>query len=153
MTDAGRDLADPDNKLKLFYDGAYLYRSSNGDFDINKFNRFYEQYREKRKKAKRVNMIKKLAELNIPEEEIPIYDESVGNMLINFKDAIFNTLDDTLQRKFSIETITKNNRLFYWGMLLVIIAFIMYLYSIFTDQPMEDRSVIRILLPDQWTNK
>jgi len=94
-----------------------------------------------------------LAELNIPEEEIPIYEESVGNMLINFKDSIFNTLDDILQKKFSIETITKNNRLFYWGMLLVIIALVMYLYSIFADQPKVDKSVIRILLPEGFIKK
>ncbi len=153
MADANRDLADPDNELRRFYDGAYLYRSSDGDFDINKFNRFYEQYREKRKKAKRKKMIKRLAELNIPEEKIPIYKESVGNMLINFKDSIFNTLDDVLQRKFTLETVTKKNRLFYWGMLLVIIALVMYLYSIFADEPKEDKSMIKILLPEGFVKK
>ena len=147
------DLADPDNQLRRFYDGAYLYRSSTGDFDINKFNRFYEQYREKRKREKRKKMIRRLSELEVPKEKIPIYKESVGNMLVNFKDAIFNTLDDALQKKFTLVTITKNNRLFYWGMLLIIIALVMYLYSIFADQPKEDKSVIRIMLPEEWIKK
>jgi len=132
--DIDKDLAEPDDTLRRFYDGAYLYRSNSNDFDINKFDRFYEQYREKRKREMKKKMIKKLAELNIPEEKIPIYNESIGSILTNMKDSLFQLMDDILQHKFTINTFTKNNRLFYLGLIFVIVACIMYLYSMFGSE-------------------
>lgn len=124
------DEATPSENLTVTNDGKYLFRSNTGDFDIDRFNLFYEQYNDKRKKVQRSRIRAKLDELNKPIPKMPIYDDKIGKIFIDMKDSIFDTMDDILQGKFTFNTFTKNNRLFYLGFVLVLIVIFLYAYTI-----------------------
>lgn len=124
----GVDLAKYDDTLLKTSDGSYLYKSDDGKFDINRFNRDYDQYKKKRKTQMEETLALKLAQYNKPSQEIPIYKQSFGFILINMKNAIFDILDDLLQNKLNINTFTTNNRLFYLGLFFIIIACIIFLF-------------------------
>jgi len=124
-----------DPNLKLFDNGAYLYRSDSGKFDIDMFNRDIKQYENKRQDTMKDKLALKLKELNTPEQIDPIYGEPVGKIIIDTKDAVFETLDDMLQFKFGINTFMKKNRLFYLGLFLILLACFLFLYNVvFVDQ-------------------
>jgi len=109
--------------------GAYIYKDpTNNKFDIDKFNLEFDQYRARRKAEMEQKKEQVLNELNKPKEVIPIYNEPLGQVLVRTKDVMFGTLDDLLQRKFEMKTLTKDNRLFYIGLLLLIIGSVVFLY-------------------------
>lgn len=126
---------DAGTKLRRYFDGAYMYRSPKShDFDVNTFNRYYEQYRVKRDREMRRHMVEKLDELD-ERANIPMpHQETIGSILIKTKDAMFNILDDILQHRYMLDTLTKNNRLFYIGIMVLIIAAIIFIYYIFTHK-------------------
>jgi hypothetical protein len=124
-----RDLAEPDGSLKRVKDsGKYIYKINQNRFEVDRWNRDFEQYKERREKVKERKMKEKLDDLNKPIEKVPVYNLPLGKILINTKDAIFDILDDTLQFKFEKDTLLKENRLFYIGLSLMIIACVTYLY-------------------------
>jgi len=144
--DINVDQAVPRKDMTMNQDGKYLYVDpSNNKFDIDKFNRYYEQYRERRRVRMKEEMNRKLTELNKPDPTIPVYRQSIPKILLDIKDSLFNTLDDILQGKISIETFTKNNRLFYLGIALFFIAIFMYVYSILIDDTRDDESPSNLL--------
>ncbi len=129
--DVNIDQADPRKDMIKQDDGKYVYVDpANSKFDVDKFNRYYEQYRDRRRSQMKEQMEKKLAALNAPDPEIPVYNQSIPKIIMDVKDSLFNTLDDILQGKFEIETIMKNNRLFYLGITFIFLAIFMYVYSI-----------------------
>lgn len=135
--DINKDIAEPNDNMRRSDDGKYIYRSNSDDFDIDRFNLFYEQYREKRKKIMRRKMEEKLERLNAPKKIVPIYQKSVGNILIATKDALFEMLDDMLQGDFSKNVFMKDDRLFHLGLFFVIIVLFMYLYTILIGEAHE----------------
>ena len=66
----------------------------------------------------------------IEREERKIYNENIGRILINMKDELFDLLDDLIQNKIEIKTFTKNNRLFYIGILFVTLSIFLLGYII-----------------------
>ncbi len=149
--DIDKDIFDPDRNIRRFHDGAYLYRSRRtNDYDVNRYNIHYEQYRQKRKIQMQKD-IERINNLNIHDNilqqqadiplalgrvseraGIPIFNGSTGfrEILINFKNSLFNTMDDLLQYKFTTDTFTKNNRLLYLGILSIIISIIIFIFYI-----------------------
>lgn len=111
-------------------EGKYFYRSDTGEFDFDKFNLEFDQYKERRDAEQERNLQEKLAELNKPKEIIPIYGQSIGQVLIDTKNSLFELLDDLLQGEFTTLTFTKNHRLFYIGLILLFIAIFMYIITI-----------------------
>lgn len=111
--------------------GKYLYKFDNGKFDIDKFNRDFDQYKDKRKEEEKEILDRKLAELNKPPDITPPYNLSVGQIMINMTESTFNTIDDILNFNISQDTLLKQNRLFYLGILLIIVALILYAYMMF----------------------
>lgn len=142
--EVGKDLATPDNDLIRYNNGKYIYRIDGDRFEVDRFNRDFEQYAERRREVMDKKIKEKLDELNQPEPEPPIYDLPVGDILINTKDGLFNMLDDLLQFNFSWETFTKDNRLFFIGLTLVLIALFVYVYSMFVDTPTRVKQPIPI---------
>ena len=129
----GKDQATPRNDMVMCNDGKYLYRITPTRMEVDRFNRDFDQYKERRKKEMAESMQKKLEELNRPEPIPPIYQQSIGKILVDTKDSMFGFLDDILQFKFELSTLTKANRLFYIGLVLLLIAIILYLYDIFME--------------------
>lgn len=120
--------------LVKLVDGSYLYISKDGKFDIDRFNRDYDQYKIRRKDEMEKNIALKLAALNKPKPETPIYQQSIGTIFINTKDGLFDTLDDVLQAKIELNTFTRNNRLFYIGLTMIFIACFIFLYTQVFDE-------------------
>lgn len=152
--DVNEDLADPSENITMYDDGKYLFKTSSGEFDIDRFNRYYEQYRERRKKEMYKRMKERLDILNKTPPVIPIYDYSIGQILIGMKDSIVGISNDLLnwnynqqvsvkadednvavenksEIKVQWDILTKDNRLFFIGLVLVIIAFVIYFLMIF----------------------
>jgi hypothetical protein len=128
--------------LARFDNGKYLYRLDNGKFDIDRFSRDFDQYKIKRKDEMREKMQKKLDELNKPPEEIPAYNLSIGQIMVNIKDTLFGIIDDILRFDFSWDVLLKKNRLFYLGLAIIMVASIVYLYFFFkTNTPITSKPV------------
>ena len=138
--DVDVDQGQPRGDLGRFDNGKYLFKNEDGKFDIDKFNREFGQYKIKRKDEMQEQLQQKLDELNRPVIETPPYQLSIGEIAINTKDSIFNIIDDLLNFKFSWDVITKENRLFYLGVFLVVIALIIYLYRFFMDDVVDNES-------------
>jgi hypothetical protein len=136
----GIDQGLPRNDLVKFPDGKYLYKLPSGKLDIDKFNRDFEQYKDKRKIEMREQLQKKLDDLGREPSEIPAYNLSMGQILINVKDTILNILDDILRFKFELGIFTKDDRLFYLGILMLIIGILVCAYYyVVQDQPVSDK--------------
>lgn len=131
----------PRGDLGRFESGKYLYKLDDGTFDIDKFNRDFDQYKDKRKEEMKDRIDRKLAELNTPPEVIPPYNLSIGQIMINMKDAVFNIIDDLLNFKISWDIILKESRLFYLGILILIIACILFLYAVFLSDRQEIKEI------------
>lgn len=134
--DINIDQGSQQGDLARFEDGKYLYRMNNGKFNVDQFNRDFDQYKEKRKEEEKEILDRKLDELNKPPLIIPPYALSIGQVMINMQDSIFNTVDDILNFNVNQDLLLKQNRLFYWGLLFVIIAIVLYLYLLYMpDKP------------------
>jgi len=130
--DINVDQGIPRGDLVRFESGKYLYKLADGKFDIDRFNRDFNQYKDKRKQEMAEILNKKLEILNTPPREIPVYNLSIGDILVNMKIAFFNILDDILQFNFNINIFLKENRLFYIGLMLIIVSCLIYMYLIFS---------------------
>jgi len=127
----GVDQGMPNGDLIKQYDGKYIYKFSDGKLDIDHYNREFSQYSDKRKEEMKRVLAEKLEELNKPKQVELIYDLSIGQIALNTKDAIFDILDDTVNLRFTSDMLTKNNRLFYLGIVLVLTACLLFLYMLF----------------------
>jgi hypothetical protein len=125
------DLANVDNTLVKTYDGKYLYVLPNGSLDIDHYNRVFTQYSDIRKEDMKKELEKKLEDLNKPPPVTLIYDLPIGQIVINTKDAMFDILDDIINLRFTYDTVLKNDRLFYLGIVLIMIGCLLFLYAIF----------------------
>ena len=103
------------------------------NFDVKKFNVDFDVDKALKEKLARERDKKKLATLEKVEVKKPIYQLSIGEILIGIKDVWFEIIDDLLQQRFSFDIFTKGNRLFFIGLTIAIIVLIIYLYELLTD--------------------
>lgn len=126
-------IRDPDNKNIWnvepddFYDQADQ-NDPNKRFDLGKFNKVFDVNREITKRNQRVRDLQKLNELSSTETMTSLYDLNLSQILINTKNTWFGVLDDLLDQRFELDTFNRDNRLFYIGLTIVIIAVILYVY-------------------------
>jgi hypothetical protein len=125
------DLAKVDNTLVKQYDGKYLYRLPNGKLDIDHYSRQISQYSDIRKNDTKLLIDQKLEDLNKQKPIELVYDLSVGQIMINLKDTMFDVLDDAVNLRYRSDTFTKNHRLFYIGIFIIIIACIIFSFTFF----------------------
>jgi hypothetical protein len=103
------------------------------NFDIMQFNQVFEEAKQEQNKVSRERESERLARLNREVPRKPLNELSTGEILIGVKDAWFGIIDDLLQAKFTMSTLTKENRIFFIGLTLIIIVIIMYLYNLFVE--------------------
>lgn len=127
----GQDFGMPNNDLVKQYDGKYIYKFTNGKLDIDHYNDNFNQYSENRQEEMKKVMAEKLEELNKPKPVELIYDLSVGEIAVNTKDAMYNIIDDVVNLRFTGDLITRDHRMFYLGIVLIIIACLLFFYMIF----------------------
>lgn len=105
-----------------------------GGFDIRKFNSAFEEQIQRIKSEQELDEKSKLDKLNTLIVEQPLYSLSIGQLLINTKDAWFDMLDDILTFNpkiiFNLRFLTKNHRLFYIGLTIVSICIFLFLYNL-----------------------
>lgn len=99
-------------------------------FDLGQFNIAFDRNKEIAKESQKINDLNKLNALSQETVHQSLYDLSLFQIIINTKNAWFNLLDDLLDQNFELETFTKENRLFYIGLTLLLFTIILYLYEI-----------------------
>ncbi len=117
-----------------------LNRARYTDID---FNQKFEQTKELTKEIIKEKDRQRLENLNKETTERSITELSVMEILIGIKDTWFELIDDLLQKKFNATTFTMNNRMFFIGITIIIIAVLAYIYSLFTsDEPNNNENKI-----------
>lgn len=105
---------------------------SNNEFDITRFNNVFDEQQEKNikkdKNKEELELMKKVI------EKEKLHDMSFGKIFVKMKDEVFGILYDILSLNFdSFDTFTniftKDNRLFYFGLFLLIICILLYIVS------------------------
>lgn len=113
--------------------------------DKNKsFNQKFEEEQAQRNLLMEKNMQNKLNELNNANDKIPLHKLPIGDILINTKDSLFELLDDLLQFKCDQETFTKDNRLFYIGIFLIMNVIFIFLYNAFFEEDISNKQSKKI---------
>jgi hypothetical protein len=113
---------------------ATSYYNDNYTFDIKKFNKDFESYLSGQK-ARRIEREKKFLESKeIVQREKLLHELTIWEIIVNMKITVFNILDDLIDGKVDKEFFTKNNRLFYVGLLILIFCFtLMGLNKLFSN--------------------
>jgi len=117
-----------------FVNKAYNY----GKFDINEFNKEYdeEMYIEDKKYKKSIkNEESKIKHKN----KIPLTKLSVAQIFKNIQKTLSGILNDLVNMRFKgvngfIDIFKKNDRLYYLGILLIIISFLFFLFTLITSE-------------------
>ena len=115
---------------------------SNNEFDISKFNSAFEDKQDFKENDKELDTMKKVI------EKEQLHDMSLGKILVNMKDEIFGILYDIITINFNssdtfIEIFTKNNRLFYIGLFLIIICIFLYIISYLFYYPKPEHNIVK----------
>lgn len=109
-------------------------KETNNKFDLAKFNKEFTIQKEKKQRESKIKSQEKINKLNKDAniEIEPLYSLSISELLFGVKNTWFDILDDILAMKFN-NIITKNNRLFYIGLTVIIVAIILYIYDFFLE--------------------
>jgi hypothetical protein len=124
---------DPDNK-GIWNVEPDEFIDDNQEMDLGKFNKVFNINRDVTKQNNLLRDIEFLDSLAEKEEKISLYDMNIWNIMVNTKNAWFGLLDDLLDQRFTLDTLLKDNRLFYIGLTIMVIASIMYLYVIMLSE-------------------
>jgi hypothetical protein len=117
---------------KYINDPNYIIQG--GIFNINDFNKAYNIIKENKKKRIQENDINYLNKLNEENNKpkIPLYNLSILDILINIKNTINDILNDFIidlfHLRFNINIFLKDDRLFYIGLIIIIICIILYVF-------------------------
>lgn len=110
------------------YDPMNYYTSS-GEFNLGLLNREYREEQLRRIAFYRDREKAKLVELDSQIQSKPnLLQLSVGQHLSNIKTTFFDIINDLTTKPLNIRILTVNNRLFYLGLLMIII-FLLYLVT------------------------
>jgi len=143
--DINEDQSIPRNDLHRTVDGKYIYQIDKDREEVDKFNREFDQYKIRRDQTMKQELEDKLAELNKPNPPTPLYEKSVGEIVISTKDTILNMLDDII--KFTYDNFfTKDNRLFYIGLIIIMISLIISFIVFFNHEEKERENTYRLII-------
>lgn len=93
-----------------------------GRFDINKFNAQFDEYLAKEHNKRLVTDQKYLESKTVTKRDKLLHELTFFELVVGMKNNFFDLLDDITSGNINNETWTKNNRLFYIGLLIVIFA-------------------------------
>lgn len=95
-------------------------------FNLALFNKKYDEVRKQRQQILKQQEQEKLNQLGSTTYSKQLHEYTIGELIINMKNSIFGLMKDLLQFKFTRDTLLKENRLFYIGILITIIILIIY---------------------------
>jgi hypothetical protein len=81
----------------------------------------------------RIRELNRLQELQSINDEPSLNELTISELIVNTKDAWFGILDDLLDKQYEKETFTKDNRLFYVGITLIVFSAIIYIFISLND--------------------
>ena len=103
---------------------------SNNDFDVNQFNKtFEENQKNKINEEEEQEYLDKKSQIITKKN---LGEMRLGSIFSTMKDEVFGTIYDMLSFNYEdsySEIFTKNNRLFYIGLFLIIVCIILYFIS------------------------
>jgi hypothetical protein len=99
-------------------------------FDVKKFNQDFEDYLTKQKKVRLEREQKFLESKEVIKREKLLHELTFYELVANTKNTVFDVIDDIINLKFNKDTLMKNNRLFYIGLILIIFSVILIMISI-----------------------
>lgn len=118
---------------------------SNNEFDIRRFNNVFEEQQKSNQKEEdeELEIMKKVI------EKEKLHDMSFGKIFVNMKEEIFGIIYDVLSLNFDsfdtfTEIFTKNNRLFYFGLFLLIICILLYIVSYLFFYPKKEPTNLNV---------
>ena len=129
----------------------------NNEFDINEFNKNFEMMQEEKKKKKELENEEYLKKLeSTQEEDKKIMDLNIIEIFTNTKNEILDLVYEIIS--FDYETLqdfitlfTKNNRLFYVGLFLLLVSGVLYIISfIFFYPSNSQKNDININIPTEY---
>lgn len=109
----------------------------NKRFDLKKFNKVFDINRDLTKQNQKLRDIEYLNKLSSVETKTSLYDLNISQIIINTKNSWFNLLDEMLDRNvkdYDLNMISKDNRLFYVGLTIIVICVILYVYITMVDK-------------------
>lgn len=103
------------------------FYTSSGEFNLALFNKTFREEQLKRIAFFRNEERKRLEELNnLNPPEPKLHELTIGQHIINAKNTVFDIIEDLLTKPLTTDILTKNNRLFYIGIILMIV-YVVYL--------------------------
>lgn len=132
----------------------------NNSFDIDDFNKNFDNIQNQKKLENIKKDSEELKNLDKEiDESIELHNMKIGEIFSNMKDEIFGLVYEIISFKFSSfsefrNLFTKNNRLFYIGIFLLICCIILYIFSyIFLMPPTKSRNDLNINFPNDYSLK
>jgi hypothetical protein len=117
------------------------------EFDSKKFNSEFDKKKEMDKQNSKMLADQRLNKMNSTTTSKPLYQYTMGEIFIGIKDTWFGIIDDLLLQKFTLDTLTKESRLFFIGLTLLIVGIVFYLYNYLVDEddePMPREKIVEI---------
>ena len=98
-------------------------------FNTIRLNEIFKSYMNKSKKATKIYANEIDNNNNYTTPYIPFYQLNLLQIALELKNTLFSILDDILAGNMTLDIILKENRLFYVGLTILIIAIILYIYD------------------------
>jgi hypothetical protein len=103
-------------------------------FDITSFNTAFDE-QKKQAKEQTIKIDTDLVKYGTKK----IYDMSILDIIIGIKDTWFNLIDNVLNKNVSVQTFTKDDRLFYFGITILFITISIYIFGIMFNKDVVDK--------------
>ena len=133
------------------------YYDSN-EFDIGKFNSSFEKMQEDKKKQKKIDEENYLKSLETQEDtQNKVTDLTISQVLQNTKNVVLDIIYEVISFDYDsfqefLNIFTKDNRLFYVGVFLLILSGILYVISYIFFYPSNlQRNDININIPNDYS--
>lgn len=129
----------------------------NNNFDLEKFNKRFKQLQDKDKETANLEREEYLKTLEKKEDVKKITNLSVADILTNTKNEVLDLTYEIISFEFEgfsgfIDLFTKNNRLFYVGLFMLLICFVLYFISFIFFYPSDTkRNDININIPNDYS--
>lgn len=118
------------------------------NFSVDKFNDYFDKFKENINIKRNIQDTKKLEILNNDSkiQHVPLYEQSLREILFKLKITWFDIFDEMNTHGIFLSILTKNNRLFYLGISLILFSLLFYmLHSLFENEQNTDINTTKII--------
>jgi len=98
-------------------------------FNLAEFNKAFTEAQKAREKDRSELESDVLNKLNKEKPIKQLYELGIIEIFIKIKDTLFEVLDDLLQGDFRAKVFLDDHRLFFMGMFLILVVFVIHSYN------------------------